>query len=77
MKPRLFGLLLLTLATPGCQSTGDPNSGGIFWSEDKARQRIEEQNQRLNALRSQREQIQSESAALENALQRQNRILGQ
>lgn len=37
------GLLL-----PGCETTGDPNKGGIFWSESKAKQRIYAREQRLN-----------------------------
>lgn len=76
MKLRLLFLLLPLAVVPGCQTTGDPNSGGLFWSEDKARQRLHQQHQRLDNLQSQGEQLKAESEALENALQRQNRILG-
>lgn len=48
-------LLLCTAALggivlPGCETTGDPNSGGIFWSESKAKQRIYDRQAHLNAV---------------------------
>jgi len=51
-------LLLLSLAVlgsivlPGCETTGDPNSGGIFWSESKAKQRIYARQGHLNEVES-------------------------
>ena len=49
-------LLLLCLIAagsfvlPGCETTGDPNRGGIFWSESKAKQRIAAREAHLNAV---------------------------
>lgn len=37
-----------SIVLPGCETTGDPNSGGIFWSETKAKQRIYDRQQHLN-----------------------------
>jgi hypothetical protein len=76
MQPRLLALLALTAVTSGCKGTGDPNSGGLFWSEQKAQQRLDQQDQQLGALRAQQEQLKTDSEALETALERQNRILG-
>lgn len=44
----ILSALLGGAAFPGC--TGDPNSGGIFWSESKARQRIAVREDHLNAV---------------------------
>jgi septal ring factor EnvC (AmiA/AmiB activator) len=47
MRARLAALLGCA-ALCGCQTTGDPNQGGLFgWSEKKARQRIAEREQTL------------------------------
>jgi chromosome segregation ATPase len=44
IKNPFAGRLVLVAATAitfsGCEATGDPRAGGIFWSETKARQRI-------------------------------------
>ena len=33
-----------------CETTGDPNTGGIFWSERKAQERIDQKQQQLNRI---------------------------
>jgi len=48
----------------GCETTGDPHQGGIFWSEDKAKQRLEEKRQQLNAVESDTERIEQENRRL-------------
>ncbi len=45
---KIFLLSLSVVLLPGCETTGNPNKGGIFWSEDKAKQRIYAREQRLN-----------------------------
>jgi septal ring factor EnvC (AmiA/AmiB activator) len=37
---RLFLVATTAITFSGCEATGDPRAGGIFWSETKARQRI-------------------------------------
>jgi chromosome segregation ATPase len=36
----VLAMVLLPLGFAGCESTGDPRQGGIFWSEAKARERL-------------------------------------
>lgn len=45
-----LGGLIICLGTTGCETTGDPNRGGIFWSETKAQDRLHARQQELNAL---------------------------
>jgi hypothetical protein len=45
----------------GCETTGDPHKGGIFWSEDKARQRLEQKRRELNRIESDTERIEQEN----------------
>ncbi len=69
-------LLLLCLAAtggivlPGCETTGDPNSGGIFWSESKAKQRIYARQQHLNDVESDTSRVNRRNRRLENRLDR-------
>jgi hypothetical protein len=50
MKKSILILLSLPLAAlfSSCQTTGDPNAGGIFWSKDKAQQRLDDRQQHLD-----------------------------
>src|SRR3954447_17448691 len=49
---RLFLSAATVITFSGCETTGDPRAGGIFWSETKARQRIAaKQSERLQAKR--------------------------
>jgi hypothetical protein len=36
-----------TLLLSGCETTGDPSTGGIFWSERKAQGRLAERQSKL------------------------------
>ena len=45
----------------GCETTGDPHKGGIFWSEDKAKQRLEEKRQQLRKIESDTNRIEREN----------------
>jgi hypothetical protein len=53
---------LLLLA--GCETTGDPHKGGIFWSEDKARQRLDQKRRELNRIESDTDRIEQENREL-------------
>jgi hypothetical protein len=68
---KLFLLLLAALgsiALPGCETTGDPNSGGIFWSESKAKQRIYARQQHLNDVESDTARVNRRNRRLERQL---------
>lgn len=38
--PPLVAIVVLAVSLSGCETTGDPRAGGIFWSQAKARDRI-------------------------------------
>lgn len=67
-------LLLLTFTAasgiflPGCETTGDPNRGGIFWSESKAKQRIYAREQHLNDVESDTARVKRRNRRLERQL---------
>jgi hypothetical protein len=67
-------LLLLTLAAlgglvlSGCETTGDPNSGGIFWSESKAKQRIYERQEHLNDVEADTARVRRHNRQMERRL---------
>lgn len=44
------GCVAFSLVSVSCETTGDPSTGGIFWSEAKAKQRLAERQQRLDQL---------------------------
>ena len=50
-----------TLLLSGCETTGDPHHGGIFWSEDKAQQRLNRKQRELNRIESDTERIEEEN----------------
>jgi len=43
----IAGCLAWPLLVSSCQTTGDPSTGGIFWSERKAQDRLNERQARL------------------------------
>ncbi len=45
----------------GCETTGDPHHGGIFWSEDKAQQRLNQKNRELHRLESDTDRVEEEN----------------
>jgi hypothetical protein len=67
-------LLLVCLAATGgavlsgCETTGDPNSGGIFWSETKAKQRIYSRQQHLNDVESDTARVNRRNRQMEKKL---------
>ncbi len=48
----------------GCETTGDPHHGGIFWSEEKAQQRLNQKNRELNRIESDTERVEQENRDL-------------
>lgn len=38
------------LAQTSCETTGDPNSGGIFWSQSKADERLSQRQSTLDRI---------------------------
>lgn len=67
-------LLILAFAAasgiflPACETTGDPNRGGIFWSEAKAKQRIRAREERLNDVESDTARVRRHNRRLERRL---------
>jgi hypothetical protein len=69
---------LLSLAAVGasllltsCETTGDPNQGGLFgWSQSKANYRLEEREQHLNQLERSNAYQQGRSSALQSEYDR-------
>ena len=41
-------IVLTAFLLPSCQTTGDPSTGGIFWSEKKAQQRMQDKQSELD-----------------------------
>lgn len=64
-------LLCLPFLLCSCETTGDPNQGGLFgWSSSKADQRLEQKHATLNALESDTTSQQKRSARLESQIDR-------
>lgn len=50
------------LLLSGCETTGDPSTGGIFWSERKAQGRLAERQNKLEHVERQTGQTNRKSA---------------
>jgi hypothetical protein len=73
-----LGILAATILIAGCASSGDPRTGGIFWSETKAgeRQQVLQQKSRLSWDQAEREegenaQIRERRASLRSSVAEQ------
>jgi hypothetical protein len=64
----LMAVLLLAGSLTGCETTGDPNSGGIFWSPTKAQQRLDQRQQTLNGINSDTRRVERQNRRMENQL---------
>ena len=51
-----------TLLVTGCETTGDPSQGGIFWSEKKAQGRLQERQNKLEHVERQTKHTEHKSA---------------
>jgi hypothetical protein len=56
------GLLAWSFASISCETTGNPREGGIFWSEKKAQDRLDERQNKLDDLHGQTRKVESDSA---------------
>lgn len=50
-------------ATVSCDVTGNPREGGIFWSEKKAQDRLDERQNHLDDINNQTRKVESNSAS--------------
>jgi hypothetical protein len=63
-----FAILAVTVLCAGCESTGDPREGGIFWSETKARDRQQALVQESHASWNQANRERAENARLRSSI---------
>ncbi|USI27917.1 hypothetical protein ACD631_16300 [Alteromonas macleodii] len=64
---RLIYATSLLIAISGCQTTGDPNHGGLFgWDENKAKQRQQALSKTQQTKQVEIEQLQTQNEALEH-----------
>lgn len=57
-----------TLLLSSCATTGDPGAGGIFWSENKAQERLNERQSNLENIERKTGKTQSQSAATQRKI---------
>jgi hypothetical protein len=62
------GALACALASVSCEATGNPREGGIFWSEKKAQQRLDDRQNHLNEVQGQTRKVESNSAATQRKI---------
>ena len=72
----VLGLCIL-LGCSSCQTTGDPTRGGIFWSERKANERLDERRADLGAIEADPARVKRKNEALEDSAARKRRYLGE
>ncbi|BCU77065.1 hypothetical protein [Luteolibacter sp. LG18] len=66
----LSSLVAGCLASVSCETTGDPSTGGIFWSERKAQARLDERQARLNRIEARTDAAQSRARAKQREINR-------
>ena len=71
----LLGVMSILVA--GCETTGDPTQGGIFWSERKAQGRLDRREDTLHRVDGQTRRVERRNDNLENAAARRRRLLGE
>ncbi len=74
---KILCLCAVSLGLVACETTGDPNRGGIFWSESKANDRLQERRSNLGAIQADTERVNRTNAGMENAAARKRQMLGQ
>lgn len=75
LKLCFFGLVAVQLAA--CQTTGDPTRGGIFWSETKAQDRLQQKRAELGAIEADTARMNRRNGVLEDSAARKQRYLGE
>lgn len=77
-KSAALGMLTLTVALfSGCETTGNPREGGIFWSETKAQERLATRENTLDRIESDTGRVNRSNRRLESAAERRRRMLGE
>ncbi len=66
----LIPIAAAALTVTGCEVTGDPTQGGIFWSEGMAQQRVAAREQELGRIESDTAYQQRRARQLERQLAR-------
>ena len=61
---KVFLFWVAAFLLTGCATTGDPTKGGIFWSEDKAKIRLDNQRHMLSQTKAAAAQTKKESQKL-------------
>lgn len=56
-------LLVVVHAFAGCETTGDPRQGGIFWSERKAQDRLQAKKEELREIEDDTARVQRRSGS--------------
>ena len=55
----------LGFSLTGCETTGDPTQGGIFWSESKAQDRLRQREDTLDQIHSDTSRVKHRNRELE------------
>jgi hypothetical protein len=74
---RLAAGLLILIGCSSCQTTGDPTQGGIFWSERKANERLNERRADLGAIEADTARLKRKNEVLEDSAARKRRYLAE
>ena len=62
------GVLACAFASISCETTGNPREGGIFWSEKKAQDRLDERQSHLDNIQGKTRQTESNSASTQRKI---------
>lgn len=62
------GVLACAFASVSCDVTGNPREGGIFWSEKKAQQRLDDRQNHLNSINDETRKVESNSASTQRKI---------
>lgn len=74
---RLAAGLSILMGCTSCQTTGDPTRGGIFWSESKANDRLNERRADLGAIEADTARMKRRNEVLENSAARKRQYLAE
>lgn len=66
----LLSASVAVLALSSCEVTGDPRSGGIFWSSRKAQQRLDDRQNTLDGIQRDTRAINRNSAYKQQKIDR-------
>jgi len=66
----LAALAITSFASVSCETTGDPSTGGIFWSPQKAQARLDERQDRLNHIQNRTERAREQAREKEHKIKK-------